>query len=138
MVTREADALSTLATRLGKADDATRLAARAAAQRKLIADHLWDEQGGIFTNRFWNGSFYRRVTPTSFYSMLARAATDAQAEAMVKDWLLSPEHFCIAADGDMKGNADTCWWGLPSISADDPAFPALGLDIPLSAPGKDD
>ena len=34
MVVREADALATLATRLGRADDATRLAARAAAQRE--------------------------------------------------------------------------------------------------------
>ena len=92
MVVRESDALATLATRLGRADDATRLAARAAAQRKLIADNLWDDRSGIFTNRFWNGSFYRRVSPTSFYAMLARAATDEQAVAMVSNWLLSPDH----------------------------------------------
>ena len=24
------------------------------------------------------------------------------------------------------GNSDTCYWGLPSISADDPAYPPLG------------
>ena len=126
MVVREADALATLATRLGRADDATRLAARAAAQRKLIADNLWDDRGGIFTNRFWNGSFYRRVSPTSFYAMLARAATDEQAAAMVSNWLLSPDHFCIAPEGDMAGNSDSCWWGLPSIEASDPAYPPLG------------
>ena len=34
--------------------------------------------GGIFTNRFWNGSFYRRISPTSFYAMLAGAPTDQQ------------------------------------------------------------
>ena len=35
-------------------------------------------QGGIFTNKFWNGTFYRRISPTSFYSMMAKAPTDEQ------------------------------------------------------------
>ena len=76
--------------------------------------------------RFWNESFNRRISPTSFYSMLAGAATDDQATQMVNNWLHSPEHFCIAKDGDFKGNKDTCYWGLPSIEASDPAFPPLG------------
>jgi hypothetical protein len=42
------------------------------------------------------------------------------------DWLLSPEHFCVAKDGDFQGNADACYWGLPSIQRADPAFPPLG------------
>ena len=25
-----------------------------------------------------------------------------------------------------KGNADSCYWGLPSIQASDPAYPPLG------------
>jgi hypothetical protein len=32
--------------------------------------------------------------------------------------LQSPEHFCIAPNGDFEGNKDTCYWGLPSIEAD--------------------
>ena len=48
---------------------------------------------------------------------------NTQAELMMSDWLHSPDHFCIAADGDFAGNKDTCYWGLPSISADDAAFP---------------
>ena len=28
--------------------------------------------------------------------------------------------------GDFAGNADTCYWGLPSINAADPAYPPLG------------
>ena len=28
--------------------------------------------------------------------------------------------------GDFAGNKDTCYWGLPSIEASDPAFPPLG------------
>eukprot|EP00966_Prymnesium_polylepis_P194679 4512857-Prymnesium_polylepis.1 len=57
---------------------------------------------------------------------MATAATDAQAETMVRDWLLSPDHFCVAPDGDFKGNSDDCYWGLPSIQKADPAFPPLG------------
>ena len=91
-----------------------------------VAAHLWDEEGGIFTNRFWNGSFYRRISPTSFYAMLAAAPTDQQAASMVTAWLLSPERFCIAPLGDFAGNADECYWGLPSIQRGDPAFPPLG------------
>ena len=45
---------------------------------------------------------------------------------MVSEWLLSPEHFCIAPGGDFAGNADECYWGLPSIQRGDPAFPPLG------------
>ena len=45
---------------------------------------------------------------------------------MVSEWLLSPDHFCIAPKGDFVGNADECYWGLPSIQRGDPAFPPLG------------
>ena len=62
----------------------------------------------------------------SFRCAAARAATDEQAAAMVSNWLLSPDHFCIAPEGDMAGNSDSCWWGLPSIEASDPAYPPLG------------
>ena len=41
-------------------------------------------------------------------------------------WLLNASRFCIAPNGDFAGNPDTCYWGLPSVSADDPAFPPLG------------
>ena len=47
---------------------------------------------------------------------------------MVKNWLLSPQHFCISPNGDFKGNSEVCYWGLPSIEASDPAFPALGCE----------
>ena len=126
MFVSEADSLATLATLLGKTTDAAKMTSRADSQRKLIAANLWDTQGGIYTNLRWNGSFYRRISPTSFYSMMAKAPTNEQAAAMMKNWLHSPEHFCIAPDGDFKGNHDDCYWGLPSIQRSDPAFPPLG------------
>ena len=59
--------------------------------------------------------------------MLAGAATAQQAEIMMHAWMLNSTRFCITPEGDFKGNdPDTCYWGLPSISADDPAFLPLG------------
>ena len=128
MFVMEAEALATLAPIAGQGPEVVdKLKVRAAYQRKLIAEHLWDENSGIFVNKWWgNHSFYHRITPTSFYGLLARAASDDQAERMVKEWLLSPEHFCISVNGDFKGNHDDCYWGLPSIQRGDKAFPPLG------------
>ena len=51
----------------------------------LIRDNLWDESLGIFVNKFSaNATFYERITPTSFYALQAHAATDAQADQMVR------------------------------------------------------
>ena len=131
MVAMEAEALAQLAPLVGRGDDVvTRLTQRAATQRALIASHLWDEEGGIFTNRFWNGSFYRRISPTSFYAMLAKAPTDAQAAAMVTNWLLSPEHFCVAPNGDFAGNHDDCCAPLPApVDPSHPATPNVCLAV---------
>jgi len=126
MFVADAEALSQLAIALNRTSEAKMLSARAQKQRALISKHLWDEQGGIFTNLFWNNSFYRRISPTSFYALMARAATDEQAESMINNWLLSPDHFCVSPTGDFSGNHDDCYWGLPSIQRADPAFPHLG------------
>jgi hypothetical protein len=45
---------------------------------------------------------------------------------MATEWLLDNKRFCIAPNGDYAGNDDTCYWGLPSIQASDPAYPPLG------------
>ena len=100
MYVQEAESLAILAALLRRGDDEAQLRGRAESQRRLIADHLWDDEAGIFANRFWNGSFYTRVSPTSFYPLLAGAATDAQAASLVQGWLLSPRHFCISPAGD--------------------------------------
>lgn len=93
----------------------------------LIRQHLWSEADGIFVNKFSaNGSFYPRITPTSFYAMQAMAATDTQADLMATRWLMNASHFCISHNGSYAGNTRDCYWGLPSIQASDPAFPPLG------------
>ena len=42
-------------------------------------------------------TLYPRISPTSFYPLMAGAATDEQAGRMVREWLLSPRHFCISS-----------------------------------------
>jgi hypothetical protein len=56
----------------------------------------------------------------------ANAATEEQAASMAQHWMLNSSRFCVAPNGDYQGNADTCYWGLPSIEASDPAYPPLG------------
>ena len=126
MVINEADAWVTLATIAGRPDIATRMQARANGMRKELSG-LWDEQTTMFVNKFASTqSFNRRISPTSFYALLAHAATDAQATDMVQNYLFSPKHCCVAPNGDFADNTDEWYWGLPSIEASDPAFPPLG------------
>ena len=74
---------------------------RALLQAHKIADHLWDAALGNFVNRFSadysNGTFNQHVSPTSFYALQARSATDAQAAAMAEGWLLNRSRFCLVS-----------------------------------------
>ena len=119
-------ALAELAAAVGRDADAAKLRAAAASQRALIEAHLWDDASGIYVNKNATGSFVRRISPTSFYALQTGGPSDARADTMVRTWLLSPEHFCVAPDGDFAGNSPDCWWGLPSIARSDVAFPKLG------------
>lgn len=121
----DADALAGLAAAINRTADAATLSARADAVRTQIAAQLWDESRGTFVNTFPNGTHSGRVSPTSFYALAARAATDAQAARMATAWALNASRFCLSSTWP-AGVTDDCYWGLPSISADDPAFPAGG------------
>jgi len=131
MLVQEAYSLADLADAIGRPEGAM-LRARGDYMSSLISEYLWDEQSQIFVNRFSNNatgpegtSFYRRISPTSFYALQTKAANNTQAAAMMR-WMTDPKHFCIAPEGDFKGNADSCYWGLPSIQASDAAYPPLG------------
>jgi len=106
----DCEALADIADILNKSAKATALRLRAQDYRRRLAD-LWDRDTGMFLNRRLDtGEFSRRVSPTSFYPLLARGATDAQATRMVNEHLLNPREFW----GD---------WVLPSTPRNDPAFP---------------
>ena len=119
-------ALAQLATAIGRDADASVLQARADAMAGLIEAHLWDEQSGIYVNRLPSGDFNRHVSPTSFYALQTGGPSDSRVDSLVTSWLLNKDRFCVAPTGDFAGNDDTCYYGLPSISADDAAFPHLG------------
>jgi putative isomerase len=109
MYIADCDALAAIADALGKAPEAKELKDRAARYRAKLAT-LWDDQAGIFLNRdLHTGQSSKRLSPTNFYPMLARAATPEQARTMVEKHLMNPEEF---------------WgeWVIPSIQRNDPAF----------------
>ncbi len=108
LIALDGEMLARFARRRGDAKTAEHLESRAAALRRRIEERLWDPARGIFANRRWNGNFIRSLAPTSFYPMLAGAATEAQ-QARLLQWLDDPRAF---------GGAHR----LPSVTRDDPAY----------------
>ena len=122
LLVSEAEALIELAVVLGRTETAAMLRARCDSMRALMQQNLWNEELGVYSNKFSiNNSFYPRISPTSFWPLFARAPNDTQAKRMMTDWMMSPKRFCVSPTGDSAGNTDECYWGLPSISADDAA-----------------
>ncbi|MBC8081257.1 MAG: hypothetical protein H7X86_13000, partial [Gorillibacterium sp.] len=106
----DCQALRDMALTLGKNREAETLAQRANSIHQGLQS-LWDEETGMFLNkRTDTDTFTYRLSPTHFYPLLCRAASDQQAERMIKEHLLNPEEFW----GD---------WILPSIARNDPAYP---------------
>jgi hypothetical protein len=109
MYIADCDALAEIAGVLGKTAEAGELRGRATRFRAKLAT-LWDENSQMFLNKnLETGELSLRLSPTNFYPLLARAATPAQAKAMLEVHLLNPQEF---------------WgqWVIPSIARDDPAF----------------
>jgi len=106
----DAECLSKIAAIVGNQEDSRKFALEYEQMKDLVRAKLWNEHDGIYANRFWNGEFSPRLSPTSFYPLFAGIATPEQAERMLKEHLLNPKEF----------------WGtyvIPSISRSDPAFP---------------
>jgi hypothetical protein len=105
----DCDALAVIATELGKVSEAQELTERATHYRAKLAS-LWDEKVGIFLNKdLVTGQLSPHLSPTNFYPLLARAATQQQADRMVQEHLENPAEF----GGELV---------LPSIARNDPAF----------------
>jgi hypothetical protein len=109
LYTLEAECLAQIAGVLGKEQDRHQFAAEYERMKQLIREKLWNEKDGIYENRFWDGRFSPRLSPTNFYPMFAGIATPQQAQRMIKEHLLNPKEF----------------WGkyvAPTIARNDPAF----------------
>lgn len=104
----DAEMLSRIAVILGDTEAAERYAGIAEATRVKIQTELWDDSRRIFANRLWSGQFVRSLAPTSFYPLIAGAATPAQATRLL-DALNDPTQF---------GGR----YGLPGCTRDDPAY----------------
>ena len=103
----DGEMLALAAAELGCDGEARRLEARARALAERIGEELWDPQREVFANRLWSGRFVSSIAPTSFYPLIAGAASAAQARALIA-WLEDPQRF---------GGR----FALPSVSRDDPA-----------------
>ena len=132
MHTMDAKALAKLARIINRTAAAEMLEARAAGMEALIESHLWHDEAGIYVNKMPDNRWNYRVAPTSFYPLLyadsssTTTTTTARVDRMMREWMLNSSRFCISPEGNFAGNSDACYWGLPSIEASDPAFPALG------------
>lgn len=105
----DSECLAKIALILGEVDDSHKFATDYDRIRGLVRQKLWNEKDGMYENRFWDGHFSKRLSPTNFYPMLAGIATPEQAKRMVQEHLLNPREF----------------WGqyvIPTISRTDPAF----------------
>ena len=124
MAANEAYALAELANAIGRTEDAARLIAHADRYAGAIRSTLWDESRGIYANLvLTNQSLSARISPTSFYPLMLGSKgkdDDARADAMMGRWLTNASRFCVG------NTTDECHWGLPSISADDDSYAALG------------
>ena len=103
----DGEMLALAATELGRESEARRLEARARALAARIGEALWDPEREVFANRLWSGRFVSSIAPTSFYPLVAGAASPVQARALL-GWLEDPRRF---------GGR----FALPSVSRDDPA-----------------
>lgn len=105
----DCDALADIAGVLGRKADESELRQRGETYRRALA-RLWDEQRGLYYNRLTrSGEFSPRISATSFYPLLGRAATQAQAERMIAEHFYNPKEF---------------WgeWIIPMASRDDPGY----------------
>ena len=88
----------------------------------LTLNELWNDQLGIFNNKFsQNATFYPRIAPTLFYPLMTGDVDVKKAEMMVSNYLMNEDYFCISLDFPNNQSSD-CYYGLPSIAKSDVAF----------------
>ena len=106
----DCNALAEIADVLGKAEEAKEIRSRAEKYTKNI-QRLWSEEEGIFLNMHTDTKeLSTRISPTNFYPLIGKAASQEQAERMMKDHFYNPDEFW----GD---------WIMPSIARYDPGYP---------------
>lgn len=108
LVSLEGQLLGRIARMLGNDELAGQLESRSSELNALISERLWDSDRGVFAARKWSGEFSRSLSPTSFYPLIAGAASAEQQRQLIDSHLRNPGEF----------------WGqrvLPASTLDDPA-----------------
>lgn len=93
LIALDGESLAKIASALGRHEEAAELEARSAALREKISEVLWDESRRVFAPRLWNGTFAKHLSPTSFFPLVAGAATPEQARIVIEEHLLNPEEY---------------------------------------------
>ena len=88
----DGEMLALAAAELGRDREARRLQVRARALAARVGETLWDPEREVFANRLWSGRFVSSIAPTSFYPLIAGAASPAQARAVL-GWIEDPRRF---------------------------------------------
>ncbi len=105
----DCDALAEIAQVLKKPAIVKELRERGNFYRNQLGK-LWSEETGIYLNKRTDiGSFSPITSPTNFYPLLAKAASQQQAERMMKEHLLNPNEFNTP-------------WMIPSVSLKSEAY----------------
>ncbi|ANQ52011.2 hypothetical protein MY04_4676 [Flammeovirga sp. MY04] len=85
--------LSKIAEVLGKTDDLKYLKEREKQFTKQVQS-LWDEEKGIYQNKYLSDdTFCNRLTPTSFYPMIANIPSKKQAKRLLEEHYYNEEEF---------------------------------------------
>lgn len=126
-----AENLAQMATELGDIAGAERYAALHERLEVRMNEHLWNEERGLYLNRYLDGTWEPTNTPTVFYPLFGGLATPERAEILVRDHLQNPEEY----GGEFV---------IPSVARNDPAFCA-GRSNPsteayryFQSPGEED
>jgi putative isomerase len=95
----------------------TEITERAHKYRKKMRE-LWDEEFGLYLNRLTkNQKLSRRISPTNFYALNAKAATQPQAKRMIDEHFYNPDEFWgdyimpSCARNDTAYTGETYWRG---------------------------
>jgi hypothetical protein len=89
----DCNALSEIAGTLGRTADAAELRARGERYAAALRG-LWDEKSGMYLNRRTDtGEASPKLSPTSFYPLIAGVPTAAQAQRMAREHYFNPSEF---------------------------------------------
>jgi len=119
-VCREYKAVSLLAEILNKKKEAEHFGKRAGQIKKNINKYLWDDKSEMYCNVYIKtGEFIKRVNYSTFVPLFGRIASQKQAAATIKRYMLSDKYLNTP-------------YGLTSLAKNDPSYNNINFIKPYS------